>query len=177
MRLKFTSITLLFVLASPLLVPYCWLQYEKFVVKDEAENRIAEGIDEDELVLLKFSGEESLTEVRWEDPGEFEYKGQMFDIVDTRIEGDTIYYSCWWDKEETLILKQLAELSLIPCNSDPKDKEAKERLYSYFKTLCAPVNFNWSPINPWKNNPLNSIYLASSSSFLSKPPSPPPRVS
>lgn len=177
MRIKLKSILLLFILVAPLLIPYCWLQYEKSIAQDEAERLIVEGIDNNDLVLIKFTKEESLTEVRWKHEGEFEYNQKMFDIVDRQIIGDTIYYSCWWDKEETIIMLQLAELGSKIFDYDPLKKEKQERLVSFFFPLYVSEGFNWSPIPLWKDNRQSFIYLVSFPSSFFQPQIPPPKVS
>ena len=83
---------------------------EKAALKREIKWKMIAGIDQNELVLLKFSKEEAETKLRWEHSKEFEYDGQMYDIVSKEIKGDSIYYRCWWDYEEPALNRKLQQL-------------------------------------------------------------------
>ncbi len=93
------------------------------------------GIDREELVLLKFTEEEKQTQLNWKHSKEFEYRGQMYDIVETSIIGDTIYYLVWWDHEETKLNRQLDELVHFALRNSPKNQENQKRLQEFFNTL------------------------------------------
>ncbi|MBN2265125.1 MAG: hypothetical protein JW775_04845 [Candidatus Aminicenantes bacterium] len=91
---------------------FTWLHCRREGVKKEVREHIIAGVREDDLVLLRFSEEESRTRLRWEHAREFEYDGQMYDIVDTWTVGETVYYRCWWDREETRLNQRLRELAI-----------------------------------------------------------------
>jgi hypothetical protein len=135
MKLKITSILLLIFLFAPALIMYFGLQYQKSQVRHEIKWRMIKGIDKDELVLLKFTEEDSQKKLLWKHSKEFEYKGQMYDIIETKIIGDTIYYWCWWDHEETNLNKQLTELVANSLGKDPLNKEKQKQLDNFYKTL------------------------------------------
>ena len=68
------------------------------------------GVDRSELVLLQFSKTDTKTLLQWEHDTEFEFQGQMFDVMEVSEKGDSVTYVCWPDKEETHLNQQLAQL-------------------------------------------------------------------
>jgi hypothetical protein len=88
-----------------------WLHFEKAAVRKEVAERIRRGVDGRDLVVLEFPLEKTRTLLRWEGPREFEYRGRMYDVVETRLVGDTVAYKCLRDDEETLLNSRLKELA------------------------------------------------------------------
>lgn len=88
-----------------------------------------------ELVKLKFTEQQKTTQLSWHHSKEFEYKGQMYDVVKSELHGDTTYYWCWWDHEETKLNKQLNELVAVVLGDSPKNEESKTRLFKFLESL------------------------------------------
>ncbi|WP_419213254.1 hypothetical protein ACNR9Q_03670 [Maribacter sp. X9] len=104
-------------------------------VRHEVKQKMIAGLDKEELVLLKFTESESQSELRWEHSKEFEYKGQMYDVVSQEVQGDTIKYWCWLDHEETDINKRLQGLVDSVLGKDPQRNSNKEKLAHFYKSL------------------------------------------
>lgn len=98
------------------------------------------GIEREELELLKFTEKEKQNLLNWKHSKEFEYNGEMYDIVETSIVGDTTYYWVWWDKEETKLNRQLDELVSFALGNNPKNQENQKRLHKFFKSLYFTEN-------------------------------------
>ena len=172
-----TSILLLFILFVPFPATFFWLEYQKSMVKHEVKWRMIEGLEKEELVLLKFTKEEAQNKLRWEHSREFEYNGQMYDIVDTQIKGDTLYYWCWWDHEETVLNKKLDELMAKAFGHDPQQRKSQSQLQRYLKSFFWPVAFQWEASNPEK--PLHKPYYNYRDHYASLylvPQKPPPQI-
>jgi len=107
-------------LVDPIAGVSAWLQVEKAMVKKEVRRHIISGIDKDGLVLLEFSRTETEPLLRWEHSREFEYDGQMYDIVDSWVVGDTVYYRCFWDRAETRLNEQLRKLAVRSHGAAPQ---------------------------------------------------------
>ena len=75
----------LFILFAPVATMFLYLHFEKAALKREIKWKMVAGIDQNELVLLKFSKEEAEKQLRWEHSKEFEYEGQMYDVVSKEI--------------------------------------------------------------------------------------------
>ena len=117
------------------MVTFAFLHYQKKQVKRTIKHEIIAGIDKDELVLLKIPTAESETLLEWEHAKEFEYQHEMYDVVSLERKGDTTYYWCWWDNEETQLNKRLDALLTGNLSHDKQHQQQKDRLLSFFKTL------------------------------------------
>ena len=121
-----------------------WFQVQKLHIQKQVKEQIEKGIDKDQLVLLKFTYAESETKLRWEHPKEFEYKQQMYDIVEVEYKDDSVYYWCWHDKEETRINNQIRQIAqvIIPANSKDKNPQIQCKKHSrnlYCETITKKV--------------------------------------
>ena len=94
---------------------------------------IIAGMNKEHLVLLTFSLAETETVLSWHHSREFEFEGEMFDIVETEIFGDSVFYWCWHDKEETGINRQIDDLVANALSSDPQKREQQQRFTSFLK--------------------------------------------
>lgn len=174
--------TLIIFLLACLIVPltgtYCWLHYEKRVVRKAVKKQLIEGIDKDELVLLKFSHEDIKTRLRWKHSREFEYNSQMYDIVETETKGDSVYYWCWWDHEETMLNQQLIKLLALAWGKSQQNKEHQKRLVHLFKSLYYEKPEMWQALNiPTTRMTIKDYNKADYTSIYSPPPVPPPQMS
>ncbi|SRX54713.1 hypothetical protein AEQU1_01725 [Aequorivita sp. CIP111184] len=170
---------LLFILFAPVASIYAFLQFEKSAIRREIKGQMIAGMDHEELVLLKFTKDETETLLRWEHSKEFEYKGQMYDIVSSEIKGNSIFYRCWLDNEETDLNKKLKKLVATAFNQDEKNRETQENLYSYLWSFFCTATFDWQAI-PSQNIDLvfqDGMHSNIINSIRITPPTPPPKTS
>ena len=173
---KYISILLIFTTIAPIWLFISLIRYEKYIVRKEIKKAIVAGIDKNELVFLRFSKEEVETELKWEHSKEFEYLDEMYDVVESQIRGDSIYYWCWWDYKETKLNKQLDQLVKYATSSDRQSKERTEKLQNlvtlfYFDKTFTLYDFN---INESKN--IFSRYSINYTTRSISPDTPPPRT-
>ena len=117
---------------------YAWLKYEKKMVRKSVKRKMIEGVDKEELVLLKFTPEQQAEHLNWKHSKEFEYAGEMYDIVERFTKNDTTYFYCWWDQEETALNRQLDRLVADLSQSHPQKNDSQNLLGQLFKS------FYWS---------------------------------
>lgn len=130
---RIISISLLLLLLLPVAVTVSWLNMEKHLVRKSIKRKIISGIDKSELVALTFHKNEINTTLKWKHSKEFEYKGQMYDIVETSIGSDSIQYWCWWDFEETQLNKKLDNLLASAWNQHPPKNEKHQLLFEWME--------------------------------------------
>lgn len=171
---KFSGILLLLCLAAPLIVTYSWLQLEKYQIKSEVKWRMIEGIDKSELVFLKLSNTEVQNELKWKHSREFEYKGEMYDVVEKMVKADSTFYWLWWDHEETALNQRLSDLLAQTVGQSQENKNNHKRLYQFLNTLYFCSTIDWQALIPYSSQDLNTTYLNNYKSFSSNPPTPPP---
>ncbi|MDH7511335.1 MAG: hypothetical protein QHH14_00105 [Clostridiales bacterium] len=176
MKRKFLSLFLLFcVTVDPLVGTFTWLHYKKTIVKKEAKRIIEAGVDDDSLVVLKFSKEEAQTKLRWEHPQEFEYNHKMYDVVKTMICDGTIYYWCRQDDEETTLNMKLEELASKALGESAKSMANLTLLISCFKSLYCTFSFRWSVPEPRLLGEQLCLFHLLYPRVYIRPPTPPPR--
>jgi hypothetical protein len=164
-----------FLLLDPYVSSFPWLHFKRAMLKKEVQRNITRGIENDRLVLLRFSKEEAETLLRWEHSREFEYKGQMYDVVQAWTVDNTVYYRCWRDREETKLnnrFRELAERAVagvlkIGQRADP---------WSRSSTVLFPASADKEKILTPALFPQSVWAFADSySSIVIQPPKPPPR--
>lgn len=154
---------------------YLWLKHELKLTKREVKRQLIQGLDDSELVSLKFSKSEKDKILKWKHSKEFEYGGEMYDVISFEEKGDSVFYKCWWDNKETKLNKQLANLLNSAMGNNPKNKENEKRLVNFYKSL-----FHQNIAKPDElNNIVDSkLYCSLKVSFYNinspAPPVPPP---
>lgn len=178
MKNKFTnkiiSAILIFTIAAPFWFFYSILHIEKYSVKKEIKKMVVAGIDRDDLVLIKVSGDEAKTKLTWEHSKEFEYLGTMYDVVETEQRGDSTYYWCWEDSKETQLNKQLQNLVDNALSTNKNVNDNLKRLSNFFTSLY------YSKISTFdkdfnKSTPLVFDFTADCSMLPNDPLLPPPK--
>lgn len=127
--------SLFLTLLAPVLITFSYLHTQKYLLRKEVKQQIIAGIDKNDLVLLAFSAEQAQTELRWKHAREFEYRGEMYDIVEHEQSGDSLFYWCWWDSEETQLNRQLEELLTQALQQNHQRQQRQHQLLSFFKNL------------------------------------------
>lgn len=134
------------------------------------------GFAAEDLLLLRFSRAEEQVLLRWEHSAEFEYLGQMYDVIRSEVHPDSMYYWCYWDQDETRINQQLAELQQGHFRTDtPRQQQQQERLQYFFKSLCLPSQPRIALPQPDLNQLVFHL-LAYPKAVFFQPPTPPPRT-
>ncbi|MBN1252346.1 MAG: hypothetical protein JXA16_09415 [Bacteroidales bacterium] len=174
MKIKINSILLFLILFVPFIATYSWLSHKKKLIKKEVKNLIVSNIDKNQLTVFKFQINEIESKLKWKHSKEFEYNGQMFDIVESKIINDSITYLCWPDNEETVLNKKLQALLNLALGKNPLTNKNKSRLINFYNTLyfnnIEKINF----VNE-KNHNLISYYYNNYKSIYLSPQNPPPQ--
>lgn len=172
---KIISIVLIFSFVAPFWISYSIIQYEKYQTKKKVKKLIVSGLDKNQLVQLKFSNKEIKTKLMWEHSKEFEYRGVMYDVVESNSHGDSTYYWCWEDTRETelnIILNRLAS-NAVDANKKVNDnlKLLSSLLSSLYYSQTNQFDLNESN----KSNRFIYIFIANCSSLYFSPLLPPPK--
>lgn len=109
--------------------------YQKHVIRKELKQNIIKGIDKEKLTLLKFASADQPFMIKYFGAKEFAHKGEMYDIVEQSSVGDTIYFWCWWDHEETALNQKLDNLLVQCLSNEPIQSNTQVQLEKFFKGL------------------------------------------
>ncbi len=143
-----TFISIFFVLA--LLLPFAtifgWLSIEREAVRKNAKHKLMKTVSDDELMAFTFPIEDTTTKLQWEHAREFEYGGEMYDIVRRSYSDHEVTYHVWWDHEETLLNRKLTQLSSIYFNDSPVKKKSDRQLSFFMQQLFVdPLSSQLTP--------------------------------
>lgn len=159
------------------MVTFLWLKYQKKQVKHEVKWKIIEGIDKSELILIQLSKAEAKEKLYWEHSKEFEFEGEMYDVVEFEETTDSVKYWCWWDHEETKLNQNLADVVNNLLGNHPDKKEKEQKLISFYQSLFSEKVFAWHALHFTRiSNPLTE-YGFILNVFINSIPTPPPRTS
>jgi hypothetical protein len=113
------------------------LQYQ---VKKEIKTRLKQGVPDSELELITVSADPDKHPADFHkiDRHEVKYRGSMYDIVRTEHRGDSIYYHCIKDEDETRLFAGLdghvkREISLQSASGKQSAKTLKNHIKDYLQ--------------------------------------------
>ncbi|MCS6988553.1 MAG: hypothetical protein NZM06_03465 [Chloroherpetonaceae bacterium] len=151
-----------------------WLHVQKALLKEEVKARLLASVDKAELIRLVFSKAQAETELDWEEEREFEYKGEMYDVLEAEEIGDSIRCLCWRDDDETELNRRLRRLVAEAASGSPEHKEREKRLYQWLKSLALNPDFQRFPCKQVRPLTFASLDFKCRWVYLS-PESPPPK--
>jgi len=128
------------------------------------------------MVQLTFSEQAAKTQLKWEHDREFEYRGEMYDIVKLEQSADSITYWCIHDKAETQINRQLDALTSLATGSDPQHQTSLGYFFSFLKSLFCEAPTAAKPIADNTEKARFRAYLFAKYPYSSLPTSPPPEA-
>ena len=145
------------------------------VVRKEIKHMIVEGLGKDQLVLLKFTNDESGSLLKWKHSKEFEYNHHMYDIVFSETHSNQVWYWCWPDDKETNINRQLIQLTSKELGKDKKNQDYQKRLVNFYSSLYHS-DYKSGTYDYWLKLNSFSYYFNNYKSLVIRPPNPPPEA-
>lgn len=151
-----------------------YVKWKEWTLEEKVEQRI--GQDSHRQVLWVFSQEEVLN-LHWEHEREFEYRGEMYDVIERESNGDSVFLLCFHDREETELKRKMVQfLVRQPDNSYPL-QETEIRFFDFFSKLIIGASNQYQKYVPalWHSNAGGKIpffYRWENEA----PPSPPPKA-
>lgn len=142
------AIAFLLSLALPVATSYVCLQWRKWHIKQTVKQQLLATVPPEDCALITVHRASETSTLRWEEAGEFEYRGQMYDVVKQYVKGDSLYLWCVWDHAESRLQRQLAQLSARLFEQDIPGQQQREQLSLFFKLLYGPPALNWQLFPP-----------------------------
>lgn len=102
---------------------------KKRLVQMEVKSELHKGMHKKKLVELEIYKGPDATQIHWEKPHEFEYRGNKYDVVNKTELNDRFVYLCYHDRKETKIDQKFKKES--------QKKQNPENQFS--KLLKAPL--------------------------------------
>jgi hypothetical protein len=164
-------------LVLPFIGTYTWLKGRICAAQYLADFEIQKAMPHEDQLLWKFSIEDTRINLNWEHSREFEYKGEMYDVIRSETKGDSIWYWCYWDRKETKLRKELNVLLVSLMGPGQQSKNEGRQLNDFFKSLFLPVSSVRQSLVAGLDPQRDKIpYNFSLHAFERIPPVPPPRI-
>lgn len=168
---KSAAVFLLTLLLGPFCLVFLSLQAEKETLRRDLKHRMMETEDESSFVHMAFANDDLETELDWEHDNEFEYRGEMYDVVERETRGDSTYFSLWWDKDETELNRKLAKL----IKTKHQEETPAQNLLKNIKVFQSFTETEIRPVISENNTPISEYIRIYKDPFISIP-LPPPRA-
>lgn len=104
-----------------------------FSIKKNVEYKL-EGKYQEEAVIIKIPKkweQEPPADLKWHDDHEFQYRGQMYDVIRKEVHKDKIWYYSHWDKAETELLNNLSQYISDYLHNNPDEEQKSTFLKTY----------------------------------------------
>lgn len=154
---------------------YLGFQLERAEIRHKVRNNIKSTVKKSDLELITIHKDDIRKELQWKHAEEFEWNGEMYDIIYEDEKDDSLLYWCWADKEESALNRQMESWISHLLFNTPNSKE---------KHKTIQVNYNHLFIS-YANGRGNNLVLFKQHSPSYKvshwlmhsqgPPSPPPK--
>lgn len=161
---------------APFWGTYFYLTIQQKYIKEGVQNKIEEGIPINEMVKLTFSKSEIDKVLRWEHDKEFQYNGQMYDIIEVLNQGDSIQYICWWDKAETATKENMQKLISEEINKSKPSKHKPFNFSDYYKFLYVYFKFYTGNEIVVPLGRTSFSFAKHEGTLSTQPPFPPPKI-
>lgn len=172
---KLICIVFCFSLIAPIFFAYFAFHHKTNAIRQEVAEHIEEGVEKSELVLLKFTHEETETLLRWEHSREFEYNHQMYDIVETEVSEDSVFYLVYWDVEETELKKSYGDILANALGIKKNSTKQRTQLNVEFRSIYFLENEEGLSLPAEEGKIVFSKVNYNLLSPSYPPPSPPPK--
>ncbi len=146
---KWLSILFVLSITAPFVGLFGWLSVEKQMLRKEVKHQLMSVTSNEELKTLQFEYDDTLKLLKWEHEKEFEYDGEMYDVVRRSYSTGKVTYHVWWDHEETVLNQKLDRLTTSLFNKSPEKKRTSQQLSFFLLQLF--ISQNETVIHPLLN--------------------------
>lgn len=109
-----------------------YLKWQEEELEEKLEERIEQQVENQTLLVFSIEG---LQQLYWEHEKEFQYKGEMYDVIDRYVRGDSVYLLCFHDREESHLKKQLYNYLARQQDKNPAQKQTESRIFAFLSKL------------------------------------------
>ena len=109
---------------------------QQYKIRQEIKRQIKAGVPKEELVLLKIAEFDPAFQSLH--AREFRYLGQMYDVVRQEAHGDTTWYYCLSDEQETQLFANLDKSVKRDMSQNPERQQQLGRLLLLLGSLFFP---------------------------------------
>jgi hypothetical protein len=116
---------------------------QRWRIKYTIKEQIRHELPNESLTLIVDSGLDKVA-IDWREKNEFEFKGDMYDVVRTIIKKNVTYYYCIADRAETLLNKQVDQIVNIKLNDKVKTSKGLTHLIKIIEIVFCHNIYNFT---------------------------------
>lgn len=150
------------------------MQYQKQNIKRQTKLKLMKGLSENELCSFSFSLNFAENGLNFVNEHEFIINNEMYDIVETRVFGDSVQYTCYHDVKESELKRTLAGIVSQITSSSPENTKQSLKL-QYFSNNLYLTQFMIQFRDDCTVQEQIIFSRNPASRLLNEPPSPPPK--
>ena len=152
------------------------MEVEKSQIRHDVRTEIKSELTRSELDLLVFHKKDLPSAVKWKHDKEFELNGEMYDIIHEDCHGDSVYYYCWPDHEESAINKRMNQLIAHLLHGSKQSKDRQKNIQNFLNHLFLSGTQSGMKYPPKKHQTVLIKKAADTVQSFQKPRTPPPEL-
>jgi len=122
----------------PLSFGWFVLKSQKKAIRAEIRDHIYQGLTDKDLVRIAIHERDQTglnSPLIWHQPDEFEYLGNMYDVIETEYHSDSIIYVSFLDNKESEINIKIDQLALLALGQNSDSREFEHSLIDFVSKL------------------------------------------
>ena len=152
------------------------LKFQKRLIRNSVKELIYSGLSNSELsrIVVNTSDSDNLL---WHHHDEFEFQGNMYDLVSKESFNDSIVYLCFLDEKESEVNIYIDQQAKSIWSHSPFANDFETKLVDFIQKVFPPENIMDFPIGDLDTQDLWLNYIFCVSEGINVIFSPPPEVS
>lgn len=152
------------------------LKFQKRLIRNSVKELIYSGLSNSELsrIVVNTSDSDNLL---WHHHDEFEFQGNMYDLVSKESFNDSIVYLCFLDEKESEVNIYIDQQAKSIWSHSPFANDFETKLVDFIQKIFPPENIMDFPIGDLDTQDLWLNYIFCVSEGINVIFSPPPEVS
>jgi hypothetical protein len=114
---------------------YLSFEFERLSIRHEVRTKIKSAVQKSELDLLVFHKNDLNKDIKWKHDEEFEWQGEMYDIIYKETDEDSLYYWCWADYEESELNQEMQNWIAHLLHDSPDSQKRNQTIKYNYKNL------------------------------------------
>jgi hypothetical protein len=152
------------------------LKFQKRLIRNSVKELIYNGLSNSELSRIVVTTSDSAN-LLWHHHDEFEFQGNMYDLVSKESFNDSIVYLCFLDEKESEVNVYIDQQAKSIWSHSPFANDFETKLVDFIQKVFPPENIMDFPIGDLDTQDLCLDYILCVSEGINVIFSPPPEVS
>jgi len=103
-------------------------RFRQYLAKTEMKEWIQTGSVSPASILLQITNPETNPDFKWTEPGEFSYKGKLYDVVSESVTGNQHNFTCLYDKSEEALINNYTACQVLASRLGSQDKSRHQQV-------------------------------------------------